>query len=173
MQEARLKKLAGINILHLRAAYFMENHLHAIGLIKAFGVYPGMIAPDALIAMIAAQDIAAHVAKELAQPIFKGQSVRHLLGPRDYTMSQAAAVLGAAIGKPDLKYVKGDPVQAKAGMGQNGFSRNVADLFEEMSNALSDGRIVKTIGPGTTIRASTTLEQFAKAFAAAHGTGGH
>ncbi|MBI3527034.1 MAG: NAD(P)H-binding protein [Betaproteobacteria bacterium] len=166
-QEERLKKLPGVNILHLRAAYFMENHLHAIGLIKAFGVYPGMIVPDAPMAMIAVQDIAAHAAKELVQPTFKGQSVRHLIGPRDYTMSQAAGILGAAIGKPDLKYVKGDPVQAKAGMVQNGFSQNVADLFEEMSNAMSDGRITRSIDAGTTIRTSTTLEQFAPVFKAA------
>jgi uncharacterized protein YbjT (DUF2867 family) len=172
-QEERLKKLSGIHILHLRAAYFMENHLHAIGLLKAFGVYPGMIAPDAPMAMITVQDIAAHAAKELVQPTFKGQSVCHLVGPREYTMSEAAAILGAAIGKPDLKYVRGDPAQAKAGMVQNGFSQNVADLFEEMSNAMSDGRISKSTDAGTRIRASTTLEQFAKAFADAYNAGGH
>ncbi len=172
-QEERLKKLTGVSILHLRAAYFMENHLHAIGLIKAFGVYPGMIAPDVPMATIAVQDIAAHAAKELVQLSFKGQSVRHLVGPREYTMSETAAILGAAIGKSDLKYAQGDPVQAKAGMVQNGFSQNVADLFEEMSNAMSDGRISKSIDAGTRIRTPTTLEQFAKTFAAAHGAGGH
>jgi len=166
-QEERLKKLSGVNILHLRAAYFMENHLHAIGLIKAFGVYPGMIAPDVPMAMIAVQDIAAHAARELVQLNFKGQSVRHLVGPREYTMSEAAGILGAAIGKPDLKYVKGDPAQAKAGMVQSGFSQNVADLFEEMSNALSDGRITRSIDAASTIHAPTTLEQFAPVFKAA------
>ena len=166
-QEERLKKLSSVNILHLRAAYFMENHLHAIGLIKAFGVYPGMIAPDVPMAMIAVQDIAAHAARELVQLNFKGQSVRHLVGPREYTMSEAAGILGAAIGKPDLKYVKGDPAQAKAGMVQSGFSQNVADLFEEMSNALSDGRITRSIDAASTIHAPTTLEQFAPVFKAA------
>ena len=166
-QEERLKKLSGVNILHLRAAYFMENHLHAIGLIKAFGVYPGMIAPDVPMAMIAVQDIAAHAAKELVQLTFKSQSVRHLVGPREYTMSEAAGILGAAIGKPDLKYVKGDPAQAKAGMVQSGFSQNVADLFEEMSNALSDGRITRSIDAASTIHTPTTLEQFAPVFKAA------
>jgi uncharacterized protein YbjT (DUF2867 family) len=166
-QEERLKKLSGVNILHLRAAYFMENHLHAIGLIKAFGVYPGMTAPDVPMAMIAVQDIAAHAAKELMRPTFKGQSVRHLAGPREYTMSEAAGILGAAIGQPDLKYVRGDPAQAKAGMVQSGFSHHVADLFEEMSNALSDGRITRSIDATTTIHTSTTLEQFAPMFKAA------
>ena len=172
-QEERLKKLPGINVLHLRAAYFLENHLHAIGLIKAFGIYPGMIAESVPMSMIATQDIADYAAGELVRPTFKGQDVRHLAGPRDYSMSETASVLGAAVGKPDLKYVKGDPAQAKAGMVQNGFSQNVADLFEEMSNAMSDGRIRNSIGTDTVIRTPTTLEQFAKVFAAAFAAGGH
>lgn len=173
-QEERLKKLPGTNILHLRPSYFMENHLHAIGLIKAFGVYPGMIAADASMAMTATRDIADHAARELVSPSFKGQTVRHLVGPRDYTMAETARILGAAAGKPDLKYVQSDPAQAKAGMVQNGFSQNVADLFEEMSNAMSDGRITRTLDPATTTRTTTTLEQFAKeVFAPAFNAGGH
>lgn len=172
-QEERLKKLAGVNILHLRPGYFMENHLHAIGLIKALGVYPGMIAPDVPLVQVATRDIAAVAAKELTQPGFKGQVVRDLVGPRDYTMTEAARILGAAIGKPDLKYVKSDPAQAKAGMVQAGFSQNVADLFEEMSNALSDGRIAAKVDRKNAIVAPTTLEQFAPVFAAAYNAGGH
>lgn len=121
----------------------MENHLHAVGLIKATGVYSAMIAPDVPVAMIA-RDIAAAVARELIQPSFEGHAVKHLPGPRSLTMTEAARILGAAIGKPDLKYVQADPAQAKAGMVQHGFSQNVADLFEEMSRALSD----RTAHPG-------------------------
>ncbi|HZP91723.1 MAG TPA: NAD(P)H-binding protein [Burkholderiales bacterium] len=171
--EERLNKLDGVNILHLRPAYFMENHLHAIGLIRATGVYPAMIAPDAPVAMIATRDIAAVVAEELSQPRFKGHTVRHLLGPRSVTMAEAARVLGAAIGKPDLKYVQADPAQAKQGMVAAGFSRNVAGLFEEMSKALSDGRINATFARDAGSAAPTTLESFAKeVFAPAWNAGG-
>ena len=172
-QEERLKKLSGVNILHLRPAYFMENHLHAIGLIKALGVYPGMTAPDVPMVMIATQDIAAFAAKELVQPTIKGQGVRLLTGPREYTMSDAARIFGAAVSKPDLKYVKSDPAQAKAGMVQAGFSQNVADLFEEMSNAFSSGLIKPGLEKEPVVKGSTTLEEFAKVFAAAYGAGGH
>jgi len=172
-QEERLKKLAGINVLHLRAGYFMENHLHAIPLIKAYGVYPGMIAPAAPIAMIAAQDIAAAVAKELVTPSYQGQTVKNLLGQRDVTMSDAARTLGAAVGKPDLQYVQADQVQAKAGMVAAGFSPNVADLFEEMCKALSDGRISKTYTRDAGSTTPTSIEQFATVFAAAYKASGH
>ncbi|MFN0041164.1 MAG: NAD(P)H-binding protein [Burkholderiales bacterium] len=108
-QETRLRALPGVDVLHLRVGYFLENHLHAIGLIRAFGVYPGMIAPDAQIGMIATQDIAHHIANELVSPTFSGQVVRHLVGPRDVTMVEAARVLGTAAGRPGLAYVHSDP----------------------------------------------------------------
>ncbi len=171
-QELRLNTLAGANILHLRSGYFMENHLHAASLIKATGVYPDMIAADALIPMIATQDIAAVVAEELTRPSFKGHVVKHLLGPRSLTMAEAAGILGAAIGKPDLRYVQADPAQAKAGMVQLGFSQNLADLIEEMSRALSDGRINGTITRDAASVTPTTLESFAPVFAQAYRAGG-
>lgn len=171
-QERRLTRLAGVDILHLRPAYFMENHLHAVGLIQATGVYPDMIAPDVPIAMVATQDIAAVVANELVQPSFKGHVVKHLLGPRSLTMPEAARILGAAIGQPDLRYVQADPAQAKAGMVQHGLSPNVADLFEEMSRALSDGRINATFTRDAASSTPTTLESFARTFAQIYGAGG-
>ncbi len=171
-QEQRLNKLAGVNILHLRPGYFMENHFHAVSLIKATGVYPDLIASDVPIPMIATQDIAAVVANELVRPSFKGHVVKHLLGPRSLTMPEATGILGAAIGKPDLKYVEADPAQAKAGMVQLGFSRNFADLIEEMSRALSDGRINGTFTRDAASFTPTTLESFAPVFAQAYSAGG-
>lgn len=171
-QERRLNRLTGVDLLHLRPGYFMENHLHGIGLIQATGVYPEMIAPDVPVAMIATQDIAAVVMRELVQPTFTGHAVRHLLGPRSVTMTEAARILGTAIGKPDLRYVPADPAHAKAGMIQHGFSPNVTDLFEEMSRALSDGRINATFTRDAASSTPTTLESFAQTFAQVYGTGG-
>lgn len=122
---------------------------------------------------IATQDVAAAVAKELVAPSYTGQTVKNLLGQRDVTMSEAARILGGAVGKPDLQYVPADPAQAKAGMVTAGFSQNVADLFEEMSQALSDGRIFKTYARDAASTTATSVEQFASFFAAAYNAGGH
>lgn len=164
-QEQRLNAIAGLDLLHLRAAYFMENHLHAAGLIAAFGVYPSMEKSDVPMAMVATQDIAAVVARELAQPSKRG--VLHLRAPSLYSFEAAASILGAAIGKPELKHVQADPAQAKAGMVQHGFSQNVADLFEEMARAASDGRLASSFATAPTEIGPTTLEQFAPVFKAA------
>ena len=167
-QEQRLDKLTGVDIVHLRPGYFMENHLQALDIIKATGVYPDMIAPDVPFPMIATEDIAAVVAKELMQPTFKGHVVRHLLGPRSLTMTEATRILGAAIDKPDLEYVQADPAQAKAGMVQHGFSENLADLIEEMSRFLSSGRVNDTFTRDAASSTPTTLESFARGFARAY-----
>lgn len=77
-----------------------------------------------------------------------------------------------AIGRPDLKYVQADPRQAKAAMIQGGFSPNVADLFEEMSRALSHGRISGTFTRDAASSTPTSLENFAPVFAQAFNAAG-
>src|ERR1700732_529963 len=37
--EEKLNAISGLNVLHLRAAYFMENNLAAIGMIRGMGIF--------------------------------------------------------------------------------------------------------------------------------------
>jgi uncharacterized protein YbjT (DUF2867 family) len=160
-QEQRLNKLEGVNILHLRPGYFFENHFNAIGTIKAMNVYADMTDSNALIPMIGTGDIAVVVARELASFKTRGKAILHLRSPRYYSQSQAAAILGAAIGKPDLKHVRAEPAAAKAGMVQHGLSQDVADKFEEMSNAFNANLINNAVDAGPTEITPTTLDAFA------------
>lgn len=162
-QEARLDKLAGIDLLHLRPGYFFENHLFAVGTIQALGVYADMTAPHAPLPMIAAVDIAAVVARELRKPAAQGKRVLHLHAPRPYTMAEATALLGAAIGKPALPYLQADPAPAKAAMMGHGFSADAASRFEEMSAAFSARRLDGEHEKGPTEVTPTTLEAWARA----------
>ena len=50
--EQKLNAIRGLNVLHLRAAYFMENHLAAIGMIRRMGVFAGALLPDLKLPMI-------------------------------------------------------------------------------------------------------------------------
>ena len=97
-QEQRLNALAGVDLLHLRPGYFMENHLHAAAAIAALGVYPSLERSDVSVPMVATPDIAAVVVRELTET--KTRGVLHLHAPRHYTFQQAATVLGNAIGRP-------------------------------------------------------------------------
>jgi uncharacterized protein YbjT (DUF2867 family) len=159
-QEARLNAIPGLDLLHLRPGYFFENHLAAIGTIQAAGAYIDMTAPDAKLPMIATADIAAVAAREL-RGTTSGQRVLHLHAPRLYTMHESAALLGAAIGKPDLAYVAAPPADVKAALRRHGFSASAAAAFEEMSAAFSTGRLDGEHEKGPTEVTPTTLERFA------------
>jgi uncharacterized protein YbjT (DUF2867 family) len=170
-QEARLDALKHVSTLHLRPGSFYENHLGAMGTIRALGVYADTIDPNAAIPSIATADIAAVLARELTASRPAGSRVLHLRGPRFYTPVEAAAILGEAIGKPGLKYVQADAAQAKESMILQGISPAMADLFVEMSAAFGRPELVATLDSGPTEIAPTTLEQFAAQFAAAYAAG--
>src|SRR3984885_11282977 len=44
--EQKLNAIEGLNVLHLRAAYFMENNLAAIGMIQGMGIFGNALLPD-------------------------------------------------------------------------------------------------------------------------------
>lgn len=167
-QEQRLDTLVaplGLQLLHLRPGYFMENHLHAAGTIAAAGVYPSLERGDVPVPTITTADIADVVARELAGG--GKQGVLHLHAPRHYTFSQVAAVLGRAIGRPDLPYVQAELAQGLAGMAAAGFSADVAERMAEMARWLSGGTHAAEL-PGAVEITPTTLEDFAPRFREAY-----
>lgn len=118
--ELRLAQVRGLNALHLRAGYFMENTLAQAGIIKSFGMMAGPVRADAPLAMIATRDIGAAAADALLRRNFKGQQTQELLGPRNITYAEAAKIIGSAIGKPDLAYAQLPDEQVIEGHGGNG-----------------------------------------------------
>ncbi len=140
--EQRLNRIGGLNVLHLRPGYFMENTLAQIGIIKAMGVTAGPVRSDVRLPMIATRDIAAAAADALLKLDFRPEETRELLGQRDISYGEAAQVIGNAIGDPDLAYVELPNEQVRAAFMQMGMSPNIADLILEMSTALNEGRVV-------------------------------
>lgn len=139
--ESRLLDISEINVLHLRAGYFMENTLPQAGIIKEFGMMVGPVRSDLPLPMIATKDIGAAAAGHLLHFDFNGQESRELLGQREITYAEVARIVGAAIGKPGLAYVQLPDEQIIMAMTQMGMSRNVASLICEMAGALNDGRV--------------------------------
>jgi uncharacterized protein YbjT (DUF2867 family) len=137
--EERLNRINGLNVLHLRPAYFMENTLAQVHPIRAMGSAAGPLRPDLKIPMIAARDIAAAAADALAKLDFTGKQTRELQGQRGLSYSEVAAVIGKAIGKPQLSYVQVSGHQFRGALTQMGMSVNMADLLIEMSDSLNSG----------------------------------
>lgn len=167
--EQKLNQIDSANVLHLRAGYFMENTLGQVGAIRAMGFTGGPLRPDLKIAMIATRDIGTVIAEALIQLDFKGKQTRELLGQRDLTMVEATAIIGNAIGKPDLSYKQLPGEQFIAAVMQMGMSQNMASLIVEMSGALNSGHM-KALEPRSARNTTPTsyetfvAEVFAPAF---------
>ncbi|MFZ0981052.1 MAG: NmrA family NAD(P)-binding protein [Candidatus Acidiferrales bacterium] len=167
--EKRLDASPGLNVLYLRASGFMENLLSQVGVIKAFGTMAGPVRGDLPVPMIAARDIGDAAADALLEVDFQGKSTRELQGPRDVTNTEAAKIIGAAIGKPDLTYKQMPAAQLKPGFVQMGMSSNMADLLLELADAQNSGylKVLEPRSPRNTT--PTTLETFvAEVFAPAY-----
>ncbi len=139
--EQKLNQVDGANVLHLRAGYFMENTLPQVGAIRMVGSMIGPVAPTLKLPMTATRDIGAAAADALLRLGFQGKQTQELHGQRDVDYTEAAAIVGKAIGKPDLGYIQAPDNQIRAAMVQMGMSDNMAGLILEMAGALNSGHM--------------------------------
>ena len=167
--EKKLEAIAGLNALSLRCGYFMENLLPQIGIIQSLGFMAGPVRADVPLPMIATSDIGAVAAESLAKLDFVGKQTRELLGARHVTYTEAAKIIGTAIGKPDLAYRQVPASVLKPPMMQMGMSSNMVDLLLEMSDALNTGHMKSQEPRSARNTTATTLETFvAEVFAPAY-----
>jgi uncharacterized protein YbjT (DUF2867 family) len=160
--EEMLNAIAGVNVLSLRPAYFMENFLMLFGMVKNMGMMGGVIKADVSLPVIATRDIGPVAAEALLKRDWTGHATRELLGQRDITMAEAAKVLGAAIGKPGLGYTSFPGFMAKPALAQMGLSKSVADGLVEMSEAINDRRMVPLEKRSAANTTPTSIEWFAE-----------
>jgi len=167
-QEQRLNRMHGINVVHLRPTYFMENLYMQIDLIKGMGVVGSAVRADLKFPIVATKDIAEAAVPYLTKLHFSGQQIRYLLGPRDVDFEEITTVLSKAVGKEDVKYMQFPYDQAKQGLLQFGASESTAEAMVEMQKSMNDGPFLADYKrtPETTTR--TNLEEFAEQFAAAY-----
>jgi len=158
--EQKLNRIAKLNVLHLRPAYYMENLLMQIGLIQAFGLMGGPLRADLSIALIATRDIGPVVAQALLKLDFSGSRTRELLGQRDVSMAEAAAVIGKALGKPGLAYVQFPAIQVEQALTQMGVARGTAKLLNEMADALNSGYMAPLEPRSPQNTTATSIETF-------------
>ncbi|MGB7620985.1 MAG: NmrA family NAD(P)-binding protein [Terriglobia bacterium] len=139
--EQQLNRVAGLKVLHLRAGYFMENTLAQIGIIQTMGITAGPLRPDLKLPVIATRDIGVAAAEALLKLDFLPHQSRELLGHRDLSMAEAAAIIGKAINRPNLAYTQLPDDQLRPALTQMGMSLNGANLILEMSAALNSGHM--------------------------------
>jgi uncharacterized protein YbjT (DUF2867 family) len=166
--EKRLNDLEGVHILHLRPTFFMENLFDGIATIKSMGIYGTTMRSDIAMPMIATKDIGEYAAKRLSKLDFTGHSTRELQGERDLTMAEATSILGEAIGKDELAYVQFPYEEAEKALTGMGVSPDGARAYSEMARALNEGIVARQEPRSKDNTTPTSIEVFAKVFAAAY-----
>ncbi|MES5397485.1 NmrA family NAD(P)-binding protein [Bacillus amyloliquefaciens] len=139
--EQRLNQIEGLNVLHLRAGYFMENLLSQIHSILIHNAARGPFLPDVHFPMISTRDIGQIAGEALLKGNHQAQQIRELHGSCDLSMTEAARLIGKAIGKPDLGYIQTTEETARNEMRSQGFSEHVIDLVLETARALNTKHI--------------------------------
>jgi uncharacterized protein YbjT (DUF2867 family) len=161
--EQLFNNIDGLNTLHLRPCYFMENALGMIGMIKESGIMGSPVKGDLSIPMIATKDIADYAAKRLLALDFEGNNYQDLLGARNVTYREVTKVYGNAIGKPDMNYVEFPYADFKGAFMGMGASESVADRMNEFIACMNAGDIfIADRNEANTT--PTTIEDFSHTF---------
>jgi uncharacterized protein YbjT (DUF2867 family) len=160
--ERKLNAVEKLNVLHLRPASFMENHLSSIEMIQMMGIFAGALRPDLKIPMVATRDIGEYAAERLLNLDFSGKQMQELHGERDLSMSEVASVISRAIGKLDLRYLQFSYEQVEQALVQMGVSAKTAAAFIEMYQGMNNG-IVAGMEPRSAENTTpTSIETFVK-----------
>src|SRR5713226_3870242 len=167
--EQKLNAIGGLNVLHLRAAYFMENNLAAIDMIHGIGLFGHALLPDLKLPMIATRDVGDYAAQRLLDLDFSGKQTRELLGERDLSMTEATAVIARGIGKPDLRYQQFPYDRAQQVLTQMGVPPKTAALYIELYKAINAGVLAAQEPRSPQNSTPTSFEKFVQdVFAAAY-----
>ena len=139
--EQALNDVQGLNVLHLRAGFFMENLYRTIDEIRKDGVMSGLLRPDLAVPQIATRDIATVAADAMLRQDFGGVVTRELLGERDLDMREAARIVGEAIGKSELQYVQTPIERAERELLEGGSELTMVRHRLQMYIGFNDGSI--------------------------------
>jgi len=158
--EEKLNAISGVNVLHLRAGYFMENNLALIAMIQGMGLVGNALIPDLKLPMAATRDVGDYAGQRLLHLDFSGKQTRELLGERDLSMKEVTAVIGRAIGRPDLPYQQFPYDVVQQAITDLGVPPEGAALYVEMYKAIND-KVVVPIEPRSPENTTpTSFEKF-------------
>ena len=159
-----LKQLpSDVSITFMRPVGFYYNLLGFINTIKTQGVIATNYGGDRKKPWVSPLDIAEAVAEELVTP-FEGRKVRYVAS-EEISCNELASLLGAAIGKPDLKWVIIPDEQLLNGMIAAGMNPKIAAGMVEMNAGMNNGDLYEDYFRNKPTLGKVKLAEYAKEFA--------
>jgi uncharacterized protein YbjT (DUF2867 family) len=155
-----------VNIATMRPTSFHYNLFGFIKQIKASGRITANYGGDDVIAIVSPRDIADAIADEIEHPA-TGRKIRYVAS-EELTANEMARILGAAIGKPDLRWdvISNEEMLARAL--QAGFTPHSAQLYVDLYDSLHTGKLATDYNKHKPVLGKVKLVDFAKEFAAVY-----
>jgi len=139
--EQMLARHTALNVLNLRAGYFMENTLGFVDSILAHGEVRSPFAADVVMPFIATPDISTAAAKHLLALDFSGQQALELHGAKSMSLGEATYLIGNALARSDLAYRQISEAAFVESLRGAGAADNVIELMKEVVIAVNSGWI--------------------------------
>ncbi len=155
-----------VSIATMRPVGFYYNLFAFIDTIKAQGAIVTNYGGDEIEPWVSPVDIASAVAEELVSGA-GGRHVRYVASD-EVSPTQAAAILGAAIGKPDLAWVAIPDEQLLSGLKARGMNTQFATGYVEMNASRRGGVLYEDYHRHRPVLGRVKLTDFARDFAAAY-----
>ncbi len=167
--EEKLAALPGLQVKILRPSYFFNNLYSLIGMIKHAGIAGNNFGnTDEKLVLVDTDDIAGVASGQLLTPFTEAQTITYISSDERHP-HEIAAVLGTAIGKPDLKWITFSDEDAYNGMLQAGLNESFAGMYRDMGHALRTGALQEDYWRANHApQGQLKLERFAERFAAAY-----
>lgn len=164
MVENILQQLPGdVAIKFIRPVSFYTNLFRYMETIRKQGAIIQSYGGDQKEPWVSPLDIAAVVAAEMEKP-FNGRTV-HYVASEEVSPNKIAAIIGSAIGKPDLKWLVIPGEQMLGGMLEAGMNEWIAGGFVEMQAAQGSGSLYTDYYQNRPVMGKVKLADFAKEFA--------
>lgn len=163
--EQELNAIPGIELTHIRPTFFYYNLLHFIPMIRTAGFIGAVYGGGDRLTMVAPEDIASAIAEAMQTPD-RTERVRYVASD-DRTCNEVAAVLGQAIGMPELEWQTLPPEQVLAGLIAHGMPQNAAENLVELGLALHTGKLREDYDQQVAVTGSISLDAYARVFARA------
>jgi len=164
--EKQLLDLPGLDSLSIvRATYIYYNLYRFIGMIKSAGFIAANYGGEDRVVLVSPEDIAATALAEIESTTNRNKIVYSASDER--TCNEIAAVLGEAIGKPDLKWITISDEEVQKAYESYGMAPHVAASMVEMFAACHTGLIHEDYDLHKPELGKVKIEDFAKDFAIA------
>jgi uncharacterized protein YbjT (DUF2867 family) len=152
-----------VNISFMRPSGFYKNLYTFIGSVKNHNRIAARYGGDDMNVFVSNLDIADAIVEQI-ESHESGRIVRYVAS-EEMTCNEAAAILGAAIGKPDLKWVSVDDKEQLNLYKSFGMNDSLANQFVEMNNSIHNGRFFEDYSRNKPAPGKVKLKDFAKEFA--------